>query len=140
VFQAAVDFTASEGRHVWAIGVDADQYETVTSLPGATNARAWQQHILTSVLKGIDTMTYAVLAEYAEGTFTPGIWNWGLASGANGISYSGGYIDDLRPTLEDLEAKIIAGEIVVPCIPADLLGEAAEFGIDPDNCLVRREL
>jgi len=139
VFQAAVDFTASEGRHVWAIGVDADQYETVMSLPGATNAEAWQQHILTSVLKGIDTMTYALLAEYADGTFTPGIWNWGLASGANGISYSGGYIDDLRPALEDLEAQIIAGEIVVPCIPASELDEAAEFGIDPDACLVRRE-
>jgi basic membrane protein A len=35
-----------------------------------------------------------------------------------GISYSGGFIDDVRPQIEDLRAKIIAGEIVVPTKPA----------------------
>jgi hypothetical protein len=53
-----------------------------------------------------------------------------------GISYSGGYIDDLRPTLEDLKARIIAGTIVVPCIPADRLDAAVELGLSPEHCPV----
>jgi basic membrane protein A len=138
VFQAASEFSDLEGRHVWAIGVDSDQYETVSDLPGA-NAEAWREHILTSALKGHETMIYALLAEHAEGTFTPGPWNWGLASGAQGLSYSGGYIDHLRPTLDDLQAQIISGEIVVPCVPEAHLNLAADFGIDPDHCHVGRE-
>jgi basic membrane lipoprotein Med (substrate-binding protein (PBP1-ABC) superfamily)/DNA-binding SARP family transcriptional activator len=133
VFQAASELSDREGRHVWAIGVDSDQYETVMELPGA-NGEAWRQHILTSALKEHDTITYAILAEHAEGKFTPGPWNWGLASGAQGLSYSGGYINHLRPMLDDLQAKIISGEIVVPCVPRDHLELAADFGIDPDHC------
>ena len=134
VFDAATAFSRDEGRHVWAIGVDSDQYWTVLDLPGATNAVDWQEHILTSVLKPIDGQTYAALAEYARGEFTPGQWKWGLAAGASGLSYSGGYIDDLRPTLEDLEAKIVSGEIDVPCLPVERLEQAAAMAIGPDDC------
>jgi basic membrane lipoprotein Med (substrate-binding protein (PBP1-ABC) superfamily)/DNA-binding SARP family transcriptional activator len=136
LFEAATTYTREEGRHVWAIGVDSDQYETVQFLPGATNSAAWQAHILTSVLKPIEEQAYTVVAEYAQGEFTPGSWNWGLESGASGLSYSGGYIDALQPTIEDLKAKIIAGEIVVPCIPEDRLDEAASMGIGPDDCRI----
>ena len=139
LFQAADQFSDSEGRHVWAIGVDSDQYETVTRLP-ATGADAWRDHILTSVLKGIDTVGYALIAEHAAGKFTPGPWNLGLASGMNGISYSGGFIDHLRPKLLELEAKIIAGEIVVPCVPAGHEIQAAELDIPLDHCHDRRSL
>ena len=138
VFQAASEYSDLEGRHVWVIGVDSDQYEAVMELPGA-NGEAWREHILTSALKGHETMIYALLAEHAEGTFTPGPWNWGLASGAQGLSYSGGYIDHLRPMLDDLQAKIISGEIVVPCVPEDQLDLAADYGIDPDHCHEGRE-
>jgi len=134
VFDAATAFSRDEGRHVWAIGVDSDQYETVLELPGATDAVDWQAHILTSVLKPIDGQTYAALAEYARGEFTPGQWKWGLAEGASGLSYSGGYIDDLRATLEDLEAKIVSGEIDVPCLPVDRRDQAAAMGIGLDDC------
>ncbi len=134
VIEAATEYSRAEGRHVWAIGVDTDQYETVMRLPGATDAGAWQSHILTSVLTGIDTMTYAVVADHARGTFRPGAWKWGLASGAIGISYSGGYIDDIRPRLEELQADIVAGRIDVPCIPPDRLEAAAALGIGPTDC------
>lgn len=134
VFDAAVEHTNRTGDHVWVIGVDQDQYETVTRLPGATNASAWRRHILTSVVKGADTIVYAAVAEHAEGRFTAGPWRLGLASGATDLSYSGGFIDDIRPRLEDLKAQIIAGEIVVPCIPPDRLDAAAELGIGADDC------
>jgi basic membrane protein A and related proteins len=134
LFEAATAHSQEQGRHVWAIGVDSDQYMTVLRLPGATDATAWQAHILTSVLKPIEEQTYALLADYAEGTFTRGSWKWGLDADGSGLSYSGGYIDELRPTLENLEARIVAGEIQVPCFPADRLDAAAELGLAPDSC------
>jgi basic membrane protein A len=136
LFDAATAFTARTGHQVWAIGVDTDQYETVMDLPGATDPEAWREHILTSVLKGIDSRTYDVVAQYARGEFRGGTWSQGLASTTSGISYSGGYIDDLRPVLEELMARIIAGTIAVPCIPADRLDAAAALGLTPQNCPV----
>ncbi len=130
LFDAATQYSEAEGRQLWAIGVDTDQYETVPRLAGATNAEAWRAHILTSVLKGIDALAYAVVAEHAHGKFTPGVWNWGLESGASDLSYSGGYIDDIRADLEGLKAKIIAGEIHVPRVPTSRLNVAAEPGLD----------
>jgi hypothetical protein len=35
-----------------------------------------------------------------------------------GYSTTGGFIDDLVPTIEDLKARIIAGEIIVPERPS----------------------
>ncbi|HSJ00494.1 MAG TPA: BTAD domain-containing putative transcriptional regulator [Patescibacteria group bacterium] len=134
LFDAAVTFTEATGRHVWAIGVDSDQYYTTVDLPGARNAEAWQDHILTSVLKGLDDLTYAAIGAYVDGTFEPGIWTWGLETGAAGLSYSGGYLDELRDELEALEAQIIAGEIRVPCIPDDHRDQAEAMGIGPDYC------
>ena len=32
------------------------------------------------------------------------------------LSYSGGYIDDIKDTLEEYKAKIISGEIVPPSV------------------------
>ena len=136
LFDAAVDFSATSGRDVWAIGVDSDQYETVLTLAGATNAEAWRRHILTSVLKGIDTGTYDVIAGYATNAFRGGTWSQGLRTTSSGISYSGGYIDDLRSAIEDIKARIIARTIVVPCIPVDRLDAAAALGLTPDNCPV----
>jgi basic membrane protein A and related proteins len=134
LFDAAAEYSVTEGGHVWAIGVDSDQYQTVTRLPGATRAEAWKAHILTSVLKGIEAQAYTVVAEHARGEFHPGEWTWGLESGASDLSYSGGYIDDIRDEIEALKAGIIAGEIEVPCIPESKLDEAAVLGIGPDDC------
>jgi basic membrane lipoprotein Med (substrate-binding protein (PBP1-ABC) superfamily)/DNA-binding SARP family transcriptional activator len=134
VFEAAMAVSREQDRQRWAIGVDTDQYATVLQLPGAVNARSWQSHILTSVVKHIDRLAYTLVADFAQGTFTSGSWNWGLAEGGVDISYSGGYIDDLRPTLENLKTRIVAGEIVVPCVPDSKRDEAALQGIDPDAC------
>jgi basic membrane lipoprotein Med (substrate-binding protein (PBP1-ABC) superfamily)/DNA-binding SARP family transcriptional activator len=135
LFAAATEYTKETGRQVWAIGVDTDQYNTVLQLPqSGANARQWQSHILTSVVKGIDTEVYTAVADYGRGKFTPGTWKWGLASGALGLSYSGGYIDDLRSEIEALKAKIISGAIKVPCIPTEKAQQALDIGIAPGEC------
>jgi basic membrane lipoprotein Med (substrate-binding protein (PBP1-ABC) superfamily)/DNA-binding SARP family transcriptional activator len=134
LFEAARMYSIDSGRHVWAIGVDTDQHETVVMLPGATNAKAWQAHILTSVLKEIDTLTYSALSDYADGTFEAGTRIWGLESGASGLSNSGGYLDEHWGQLEDLKARIISGEIVVPCVADDHMAQAEEVGVGPDYC------
>ncbi len=85
LFDAATQYSAESDHHVWAIGVDTDQYQTVLLLPGgAANARAWQGHILTSVLKGIDAEIYAVVADYAQRKFEPGVSEVGPRVGRHG--------------------------------------------------------
>ena len=39
-----------------------------------------------------------------------------LSTGGIYLSYSGGYIDDIKDTLEEYKAKIISGEIVPPSV------------------------
>jgi basic membrane lipoprotein Med (substrate-binding protein (PBP1-ABC) superfamily) len=117
VFEAAYRVSGSTGRHVWAIGVDSDQHETVLRLPGVVRPERWQPHILTSVEKRMDTAVYDVLRDLANGSFGPGRHQLDLASGHLGLSYSGGYLDELRAELDALEAAVIRGEIEVPCLP-----------------------
>jgi basic membrane protein A len=134
IFDAAVEYSAEAGHQVWAIGVDTDQYQTVMLLRGVLNTELWRTHILTSVEKLIDVGTYNVLAEWAKGTFKPGPRKEGLESGVLRLAYSGHYIDDIRAEIEMLKAKIVAGEIDVPCLPESRLALAAQLGIGPDDC------
>jgi basic membrane lipoprotein Med (substrate-binding protein (PBP1-ABC) superfamily)/DNA-binding SARP family transcriptional activator len=120
VFEAAYSVSRSTGQHVWAIGVDSDEHETVLRLPGVMRPERWQPHILTSVEKRMDTAVYDVLRDLANGSFAPGRHQLDLASGHLGLSYSGGYLDELRAELESLEAAVIRDEIKVPCLPEGL--------------------
>ena len=134
LFEAAREFTESAGDHVWAIGVDSDQYNTLRDLPIGTSITSLQPHILTSVTKEGDQIVESAIAAYAAGSFEPGTWTWGLEEGASGISYSGGFLRQYRRHLEALEADIIAGEIVVPCVPEDRVTAAERRGIALDFC------
>jgi basic membrane lipoprotein Med (substrate-binding protein (PBP1-ABC) superfamily)/DNA-binding SARP family transcriptional activator len=127
VFNAAQVMSQELGRHLWAIGVDTDQYRSITSLPDVDPA-ALQPHILTSMVERYDRAISVALADYANGTLAPGVRELGLANGGVDISYSGGFIDDIRPRIEALRARIIAGEIKVPWIPREKKDEAAGQG------------
>ena len=118
VFQAATDLSTPD-RYLWAIGVDSDQYNTVTTLPGTVNSSAWQAHILTSMIKRYDTAVYSVLDSYAHGHLEPTPQLLGLAENGVEISYSGGYINDIQPRIEALRNQIISGEVKVSCRPSD---------------------
>ena len=121
VFEAARVESARQGRHLWAIGVDVDEYSSVLSEPdvkiGAPDPRSWQPHILTSMILRWDVATYSLIKEFASDQFRPGLRMFRLADEGVGYSTSGGFIDDLVPTIEDLKARIISGEIVVPEVP-----------------------
>ena len=133
VFDAATTMSRP-GRQLWAIGVDSDQFETVRSLAGAVDPDAWRSHILTSVVLHQDLAVYTLLKEFARGEFRSGTRIFDLASHGVAISYSGGFIDDLRPRLETLGARIVAGAIDVPCVPEDRVNEARTFGPDVGPC------
>ena len=120
VFQAAAEI---QDRHVWAIGVDVDQYQEFAAMdpkdaPPELHIAAWPSHVLTSMVKRVDVAVYEVLRDYSRGIFTSGVRQFGLAEGVVDIAYSGGFIDDIRPQIEDLRAQIIAGDVVVPSKPA----------------------
>lgn len=105
LFDAAV--AAGDGK--WAIGVDSDQY---------LNATAEQQaHILTSMIKRVDVAVLTSLEAFADGDTEGDTITLDLESDGVGYSTSGGYIDDIVDQLDDLKAKIIAGEIEVPSAP-----------------------
>lgn len=109
LFAAAYDYTSGTGEHVWAIGVDVDQYEVVRE--------ALKPHILTSMLKNFDVVAYEAIKLQVHGTFEGGYEEWGPGVGAVDYSTSGGFVDDYVAELEAIKAEIIAGNIVVPTIP-----------------------
>jgi len=111
VFQAAKEYSESNDTHVWAIGVDSDQYLTA----GAD----LQPYILTSMLKRVDVAVYSTISDFVHGNFTPGVHVFDLKVDGVGYATSGGFIDDIVPTLEDYKAKIISGDIVVPTTPSE---------------------
>jgi basic membrane lipoprotein Med (substrate-binding protein (PBP1-ABC) superfamily) len=121
VFQVAVEMSVSQDAQLWAIGVDADQYETVGQLLGSVGAKEWQQHILTSVVNRFDDAAFTILAAEADGRFEAGVHHLGLRDGGVDLSYSGGFLDSIRAQLESLRTGIIAEEIRVPCRPQRLV-------------------
>lgn len=127
VFEAASALSTDE-RQLWAIGVDTDQYLTVGDISGAVHPDRWRQHILTSVLKRLDLASYELLAEFAQDEFRPGMQTFNLASGGMDISYSGGFIDDIRPQIETAKEQIISGRVSVPCFPDEKSESARERG------------
>ena len=64
-----------------------------------------------------DMAAHTLIKEFASDQFRPGLRVFRLADDAVGYSTSGGFIDDLVPTIEELKARIITGEIVVPDTP-----------------------
>jgi basic membrane lipoprotein Med (substrate-binding protein (PBP1-ABC) superfamily)/DNA-binding SARP family transcriptional activator len=134
VFKAATGLSSAAGPWLWAIGVDSDQYLTVQDDPANVDWQAWQPHILTSVVKRMDTGVYSVLSDYARGNLTSGIRILGLSAQGVDLSYSGGFLDSQHQVIEAWKAKVIAGSIDVPCIPADRVAEARALGTRPPGC------
>jgi basic membrane protein A len=106
VFDAAVD--AGEG--MWAIGVDSDQYLTA-------NEEA-QQHILTSMLKRVDTATFNMTQSVADGDPLVSYVTYDLAADGVGYSTSGDFLsEDTISQIDEFASQIESGEIEVPTAP-----------------------
>jgi basic membrane protein A len=105
VFDAAVD--AGEGN--WAIGVDSDQYLTASE--------DQKPHILTSMLKRVDTATFDMVSSVADGKPLVSYQTYNLAADGVGYSTSGGFIDDITDVIDGYAEQIKSGEIKVPTAP-----------------------
>ncbi len=104
-------FNAAVSADKLAIGVDSDQYLLVSA--------EQQPHILTSMLKRVDTAVHDAIQNAGEGTLEAGGQVFGMAEG--GVDYSKSntelMTDDMVSQLDDLKQKIIDGKIIVPSEP-----------------------
>ena len=106
LFEAAKEFSESGGSHVWAIGVDSDQYNT--------SSEEVRPYILTSMLKRVDVAVFNTIEAVVNGDFTGGTTVFNLAVDGVGYSTTGGFVDDIVPELERFKEAIVGGSIVVP--------------------------
>lgn len=106
LFEAAADHRGETGELVWAIGVDKDEYPTISA--------ELRPVLLTSMLKALDVTAYQAIADWVAGDLRPGFSVTGLADGGVGLATSGGFIDGYLARLEPYEKSVISGDIVVP--------------------------
>ena len=104
------DAVQAAGEGKWAIGVDSDQYLTVDD--------AQKKHILTSMLKRIDTAVFDYVKANADDAVKPGFIAYDLKADGVGYSKSGGFVDDISDQIDEAADKIKSGDIVVPTDPA----------------------
>jgi basic membrane protein A len=111
VFQAAGAtglgvFEAARATGNLAIGSDADQW---AEAPG---------HVLTSMVKGVDAVTFDAIRRVHDHAFRGGIYSFGLAEGGVGYVYDANnralIPDSVHARVESLRRDIIAGRIRVP--------------------------
>jgi basic membrane protein A len=94
----------------WAIGVDSDEYLIAPA--------EQQPHILTSMIKRVDTSVFETTKEFVDtGTLAGGFKLFDLSNDGVGYSTSGGFLDEFATQLEDLRQQVISGEITVPTAP-----------------------
>ncbi len=109
LFEAALEQSEASGSKVWGIGVDSDQYNTVSP--------EVQEYVLTSMLKRVDNAVFEITNTQAKGEFAAGNTVYDLSTDGVGYSTTGGFVDDIVDQLEDFKAQIVAGDIVVPTEP-----------------------
>ncbi|HUP89011.1 MAG TPA: BMP family ABC transporter substrate-binding protein, partial [Longimicrobiales bacterium] len=99
-------FEAARQTNKFAIGVDADQYDEA---PG---------RILTSMVKGVDAAVFDAIKRVKDGSFTGGVYSFGLKEGGVGYIYDEHnkslIPDDVHTRVEALKQEIINGKIKVP--------------------------
>jgi len=105
VFEAV----AAAGDGKWAIGVDSDQWLTASD--------SEKSHILTSMIKRVDTAVFNEVKSVVDGSPLTGGNVFDLAHDGVGYSTSGGFVDDIKAQIDEYAAKIKSGEIKVPTAP-----------------------
>lgn len=106
VFDAAV----AAGDGMWAIGVDSDQY-----LSASDQAK---EHILTSMLKRVDTATFNMIQSVADDEPLVSYQTYDLAADGVGYSTSGDFLsEDVQGQIDDFAEQIKSGDIEVPDAP-----------------------
>jgi basic membrane protein A and related proteins len=109
VFGAAKESGKKPGK-IWAIGVDSDQYKSVSVAGG-------RDYILTSMLKRVDTATYEAIKAYNAGTPLAGLQTFDLAKNGVGYSVTNKAVKAYAAKIEAAKKAIISGKTVVPTKP-----------------------
>ena len=106
IFDAAVE--AGDGK--WAIGVDGDQYGSASP--------DQKPHILTSMIKHVDTATIDMIKSVADAKPLTSYQTYDLAKNGVGYATSGDFLSkDVQAKINGYAAKIKDGSIKVPTFP-----------------------
>jgi basic membrane protein A len=100
-------FQAAKAKKTLAIGVDSDQFNTVTDA-------SLKPVIMTSMLKRVDTAVFNFVKDFGDGKFTAGTTVFDLKADGVGFATSGGQVDDIKTKLDDYKQQIVDGKITVP--------------------------
>ena len=99
---------AAKEAGIWAIGVDSDQ------------SKVAPKTILTSAMKRVDNAVYDEAKAVLDGEYKAGVKTYTLKDGGVDIAPTTDNLpEELLKEVEDVKAKIIAGEIKVPNNKAD---------------------
>ncbi|MEW6564243.1 MAG: BMP family lipoprotein [Spirochaetota bacterium] len=103
----------SQGKNVWAIGVDSDQYEDGLYAEG-------KSAVLTSMLKRVETATKVGLEAVKNGTFKGSVVVLDTRAGGVGFSTKNPELGaDIVNQVEAVRSKIVAGEVKVAATYAE---------------------
>jgi basic membrane protein A len=102
----AIDAVVAAGDGHWAIGVDSDQYNTVSA--------EQQPFILTSMLKRVDVAIYEFIKAYDEGNPPSGAQVYDLEVDGVDYSTSGGFVDDITEDLDQAKEDLKSGTVTAP--------------------------
>lgn len=103
----------SQGKNVWAIGVDSDQYEDGVYAEG-------KSAVLTSMLKKVETASKVALEAVKNGTFKGEVVVLDTKAGGVGFSTKNAELGaDISGQVEAVRAKIVAGEVKVAATYAE---------------------
>jgi basic membrane protein A len=100
-------FEAAKAKKTLAIGVDSDQYNTVTDA-------TLKPVIMTSMLKRVDNAVFNFVKDFAADKFKAGPTVFDLKSDGVGYATSGGQVDDIKDKLDAAKADIVSGKTTVP--------------------------
>ena len=96
-----------EGRNVWAIGVDRDQYED-----GIYEGE--ESPVLTSMIKRVENSTIKALSDIERGTFASGVIRMSLANGDLDYSKSNPALSpSVIAEVDRIKEEIIKGNITI---------------------------
>ncbi|MBR2037796.1 MAG: BMP family ABC transporter substrate-binding protein [Lachnospiraceae bacterium] len=98
---------ACKESNIYAIGVDFDQNYLAP------------EHVITSALKKVNEVAYIVCEQVVNDSFKTGITVYDLSNEGVGYADCDLISEDVRTAVEEVKAKILSGEIVVPKTKAD---------------------
>jgi basic membrane protein A len=99
-------FNAADDAKAWAIGSEYDQYQTANE--------DQRKHILTSMVKRTDTVTYDFISRVEAGHAPVGAHIYGVKERGVGFATSGGYVKDIASDLDEYAKRIADGDLDIP--------------------------